>query len=65
MDEEIDFDELQKRVAARKLELGITDADDDMFRNSGIRRTPEKRAFLARIAERCRQAGIEPLKANY
>ena len=65
MSEEIDFTELQRGIAERKAALGITDTDADLFRNNGRRRTPEKRAFLARIAERCRQAGIDPLKANY
>ena len=65
MEKEIDFFELQRELAQRKAALGITETDAEMFRNSGLRRKAEKRAFLSRIAERCRQAGIAPLKANY
>ena len=62
---EIDFDEWTARIQRRRAELGITDEDDKAMMNSGLRRTPEKRAALAAIAERCRKAGVEPLPANY
>lgn len=62
---EIDFTEWARYVDQRKADLGITEADDEMFRNSGLRRTPEKREMLARIAERCHKAGIDPLPGNY
>jgi len=61
----IDFDQLQDEIEARRRELGITDADDRACMNDGLARTPEKRAFLARIAERARAAGLEPFEANY
>jgi hypothetical protein len=61
----VKLSELKERVAARKAALGITDADIEAARNSGLRRTPEKREFLARIAARARAAGQTPVPANY
>lgn len=63
--EEVDFDVLSAQIKARRAELGITDEDDAAMMNNGRRRTPEKRAALAAIARRCREAGVEPLPANY
>ena len=63
--EEIDFDVLSAQIKKRREELGITDEDDAAMMNNGRRRTPEKRESLRRIAERCREAGVEPLPANY
>ena len=65
MTEAIDGYDYLRRVAARKRELGITDADIEAVRNSGTRRTPEKRKLLVRIAERARRGGKTPLPANY
>ena len=65
MTEAIDGYDYLRRVAARKRELGITDDDIEAVRNSGTRRTPEKRELLARIADRARRAGKTPLPANY
>jgi len=65
MTEAIDGYDYLRRVAARKRELGITDAEIEAVRNSGTRRTPEKRELLVRIAERARRAGKTPLPANY
>ncbi len=52
-------------VAERRKALGITDCDIEAARNSGHRRTPEKRALLARIVVRAKRAGKRPLPANY
>lgn len=54
-------------IRQRKAELGIVDALErtEAMRNKGARRTEEKRAMLARVDERARQAGITPLKAYY
>jgi hypothetical protein len=52
-------------VAERKDSLSITERDIEAARNSGQRRTPEKRALLARIAQRAERAGKLPLPANY
>lgn len=37
----------------------------ESLRNKGHRRTPEKREMLRQIEERCRAAGVEPLKAYF
>jgi hypothetical protein len=52
-------------VEARKRAAGITPAMLADARNSGERRTPEKRALLGRIQERARSRGFEPLPANF
>lgn len=44
----IDFETFARQVAARKAELGLT-GDNYVPRNSGRRRTPEKRAILAEL----------------
>ena len=51
-------------VAKRQRFLGI---DEDAYagaRNSGRRRTPEKRELLRRIHRRARKAGVEPFEAS-
>lgn len=45
----IDMAELGARIARRRAELGITDAD--MPRNSGARRTASKKALLKAIKD--------------
>jgi hypothetical protein len=45
--------------------VGMTEDDDWEMRNSGQRRTAEKREFLRRIGERSRAVGIDPFPANY
>jgi hypothetical protein len=52
-------------VEDRKRSLGIGDEVLLAARNSGERRTPEKREMLARIRERARKAGLEPLPAKF
>jgi hypothetical protein len=63
--EEIEFSALMLLIEERRIAHGITDADDKARQNSGFRRTHEKREFLQAIADRCREAGIDPLPANY
>ena len=46
--ETIDFETFALRVARRKAELGLT-GDNYVPRNTGRRRTPEKRAILAEL----------------
>jgi hypothetical protein len=50
--------DLQRQLQARKADLGIKDGPDEVaaMRNSGSRRTPEKRELLRRIAERAAPA---------
>lgn len=63
---EIDsLQEFIEAVDARKRALGVTDDDIARARNSGRRRTAEKREFLEQIQERARERGVEPLPANF
>lgn len=54
-------------VEARKRELGLVDdeATTEALRNKGTARTPEKRAFQARMASRAKAAGEESVRAYY
>jgi hypothetical protein len=61
----ISLQDFARAVAARKQALGITQADIVAARNSGARRTPAKRAQLARVQARARAAGLEPYPANF
>jgi hypothetical protein len=63
--DEIAFSELMRQIEERRQALGITEADDAACRNDGSRRTPEKRQLLREIAERCAEAGVQPLPVNY
>jgi hypothetical protein len=47
--EPITLEELGRKIARRRAELGITDTD--MPRNSGTRRTASKRALLKAIKD--------------
>lgn len=59
-------DFLARRDARAKQQgLVFTAEMRDALRNKGDRRTAEKRAALRRIEERCDEAGVEPLKAQY
>lgn len=62
---EQDFDEFIAEVRARKIELGVTDADFDGFDNAGLQRTESKRRNLAALRLRALEAGVEPLPANF
>jgi hypothetical protein len=54
-------------IEARKLELGFVDDEPttEALRNKGSTRTPEKRAFLARLERRAIAAGDEPVRSYY
>lgn len=57
--------EFVQAVEARKRAAGVGDEAFVAARNSGRRRTAAKRQQLARIQERARSAGLEPLPANF
>lgn len=63
--DEIDFFELMRQIEERRVAFGITEADDEACRNSGSRRTAKKREILQEIADRCHEAGVKPLRANF
>ena len=50
---------------AKQLGIAFTPELNDALRNQGTRRTEEKRAALRRLDERCVEADVKPLKANY
>jgi hypothetical protein len=52
-------------LSERQRALGITEDDFVRARNSGRRRTPEKRELLRRIDGRARKAGAQPFKAHF
>jgi hypothetical protein len=56
---------LRKRIRAKKRLLGISEAEISATRNSGLRRTQEKRDFLARVEARAVAAGEKPVPSNY
>lgn len=61
----ISAEDFARAVEAHKRAIGVQEAAFDAARNSGRRRSPEKRAFLARIQERARRAGLEPIPAKF
>lgn len=65
MQEPVELNKFLEQVKQRKQELGITDEMIEQLRNSGTRRTQEKRELLARIQQRCRDLGLDPYKANF
>ncbi len=59
------LDDFERRQDRRKAELGIT-GRDFVRPNSGVARTPEKRALLRALADSARAAGRAPrFSANY
>lgn len=58
------FDEFPAEIRARRIELGIIDADFGGLENSGMQRTGSKRRNLAVLRLRALEAGVEPLPAN-
>ncbi|UPY37998.1 hypothetical protein [Sediminicoccus sp. KRV36] len=59
-------DFLARRDARAKQQgLVFTAEMREALQNKGARRTAEKRAALRRIEERCAEAGVKPLKAQY
>jgi hypothetical protein len=63
--DQIDFVELMRQIEQSRVACGITEADDEACRNSGSRRTEKKREIPREIADRCREAGVEPLAAKF
>ncbi len=61
----MDLSVFVQAVENRKRSVGITDEMIAGARNSGERRTAEKREMLACIQERARNSGLEPIPANY
>jgi hypothetical protein len=57
--------EFVRNVEGKKASLGVSEDSYARARNRGDRRTPEKRAILAAMQERARQAGVEPIPANF
>lgn len=49
----------------QKLAEGVVVPSADEMRNSGRRRTPEKREMLRRLEELAKERGQTPWKANY
>jgi hypothetical protein len=54
-----------REIEDRKRSLGITDEMIASARNTGECRTPEKREVIARMQERARDAGLEPMAAKF
>ncbi len=53
-------------LQSRKIEVGLDVSDFEKAKNSGARRTPEKRALLSLLEERAVAAGRStPFKSNY
>jgi hypothetical protein len=59
------LEDYERRLEERKKALGYT-GNDFVMPNSGISRTPEKRALLKELADMARASGREPpFKANF
>jgi hypothetical protein len=63
----VDFYAFVADVEQRQRDLGIDQSAEatERLRNKGGRRTPEKRAMLARMATRAEAAGRNPVLAYY
>lgn len=63
----ISMAKLRDHVETKKREIGWVDDDasTDALRNKGGNRSPEKRAFLARIDARAIAAGKKPTRSYY
>ncbi|CDG38946.1 hypothetical protein [Asaia bogorensis] len=61
------WDQMQKRIQARKAALGITDSAESVeaLRNKGGKRTAGKRELLRRVTQRSIDAGLEPVAAYF
>lgn len=53
------------RLIRRKRDEGFVLPPPEQLRNSGHRRTPEKRALLARLRQVPDENGVESFPANY
>lgn len=61
----ITLEEMSARIEKYKVERGII-GNNYVPRNSGVSRTPEKRALLQSIYDQCKLEGREPtFKANF
>jgi hypothetical protein len=59
------FEEQQESLERRKAELGLT-GTDYVLPNSGVSRTPEKRALLRAMKQAADERGVElPFKASF
>jgi predicted DsbA family dithiol-disulfide isomerase len=66
MTKQIALEDLLSRIAARRAALGLDAPEvDEMMRNSGTRRTSEKRAALRQIEARARSAGVHPVPGKF
>lgn len=63
----VDFYAFVAEAEQRQRDLGIDQSAEaiEALRNKGGRRTPEKRAMLARMAQRAEAAGRNPVPAHY
>lgn len=63
----ISLKEKERQLVAHKVELGgVTDEQIAAMRNRGSRRTPEKRALLAALAEEAERQGRQlPFLSKY
>lgn len=61
----ITLKEMSARIEKRKAELGLV-GNNYVPKNSGLRRTPEKRALLQWIKDECERKGKKPpFDANF
>lgn len=59
------LEEMSAKIQKRKVELGLV-GNDYVAQNSGVNRTPEKRALLQWIKNNCvRQGKKPPFDANF
>ncbi len=66
MTKQIELADLLSRVSARRDMLGLDAPEvDEMMRNSGARRTAEKRTALRQIEARARSAGVDPVPGKF
>ncbi len=64
----ISLQDLEREIEKRRSALGIVDTEESLarLRNSGRRRTSEKRAMLRRLKGYADQDGVpSPFKANF
>lgn len=60
-----ELDEFVAKRVKRRQRLGISDADVDRARNSGRRRTSNKRALLEAAQRRAQEAGVVFMPSNF
>ena len=63
---EVEFESFWAENERRARELGLLIPEmTDRMRNKGANRTLDKRELLRRMAQRARDAGVEPIKAYH